>query len=438
MRNSNKAKAKRQKPEPRKSFLESLRQNQGKTRTSLTIDLDLHPTQQKVFLDKTRFKVVFCGRRWGKTAGAVRWVPLRLLVKPNRLGWWVAPTYRQAKIAYRYFRRKYGKNGIIISENRSDLTMELINECRLEFRSSDVPDNLRGEGVDVLVLDEFASMPEAIWTEILRPTLMDSKGEAVFIGTPKGMNWAQALWIKGKGEDKDWKSWQYSTYDNPFIDKAEVRKAEEDMPEIVARQEIHAEPMEGEGVVFRNVDDLSKLQTQEPEKDEVYMVGVDLAKYRDFTVISVFLGRKQVYMERFNKIDWAIQRSRIAYISEWFNNAEVIIDSTGVGDPIFEELKRAGLHITPYGLNSRTKRELIDNLIVLMDKKEVQLLNNEVQKSELKSYQYEITGHGNLRMNAPAGKHDDTVIACALGLIKAPNVPRSVLISNRPKRPSRF
>lgn len=343
---------------------------------------------------------------------------MRLLTKRSRLGWWVAPTYKQAKIAYRYFRRKYAKSGLILKENKTELSFELVMDCRIEFRSSDIPDNLRGEGVDVLVLDEFASMPEMVWTEILRPTLMDSEGEALFIGTPKGMNWAHALWMKGKDEDPLWKSWQFSTYDNPFIKADEVRKAEADMPELIAKQEIHAEPMESAGSIFRNVDELSVLEIEEPVKGVKYSMGVDLAKYRDFTVVSVMRGKKQVYIERFNKIDWAVQQSRIIAISERYNNAEVLIDSTGVGDPIYEQLHRSGLQVTPYQLNSRTKRELIDNLIVLMDKKEVKLLNHEVQKSELKAYEYEITGSGNLKMNAPEGQHDDTVIALALSCMK--------------------
>ncbi len=257
-------------------------------------------------------------------------------------------------------------------------------------------------------------MAEAVWVEVLRPTLMDSKGEAVFIGTPNGMNWAYQLWVKGKGGDNDWKSWQYSTYDNPFIDKDEIKAAEADLPEIVARQEIHAEPMEGEGTVFRNVDALSYLAVEEPIAGVTYNGGVDLAKYRDFTVISIKKGSKQVYWERFNKIDWAVQRQRIKLVMDRYNYCPFYVDSTGVGDPIYEELSRSGLNVMSYQLNSRSKRELIDNLTVKMDKKEIELLANPIQQAELKAYRYEITGSGNLRMNAPEGQHDDTVIALAL------------------------
>ena len=203
----------------------------------------------------------------------------------------------------------------------------------------------------------------------------------------------------------------------------------------------HPQPLcqnEGDGIVFRNVEELSKLAEEAPVKGATYMVGVDLAKYRDFTVISVMRGRKQVYLDRFNKIDWALQRQRISAVSARYNDAEVLIDSTGVGDPIFEELSRAGLHVTPYQLNSRTKRELIDTLIVRMDKKELELLNNPIQKGELKAYQYELTSGGNLRMNAPQGQHDDTVIALALSVFKQPVVPVTRLITNRPRRASRF
>ncbi len=410
---------------------------------TITIRGDYHKTQRKVFLDKTRFKVCFCGRRWGKTAGGVRWMPEQLYKKPTkgrkprRLGWWVAPTYRQAKIAFRYFRMKYGRTGLILKTNKTDLSIELVLGRVIEFRSADQPENLRGEGVDVLVLDEFASMPEMVWTEILRATLMDNKGEALFIGTPKGMNWAYTLWAKGLGGDPQWKSWKFSTYDNPYIDADEVRASEEDMPEVVALQEIHAEPQEDAGSVFRNVDELSILEPEEPAALAAYMMGTDLAKYRDFTVNSVVRGQRQVFMERFNKIDWAVQKKRITAAAERHNNAEVILDSTGVGDPIYEDLFRSGVHIEPYQLNNRTKRELIDNLIVKLDKKELLLLNDPVQKAELKSYAYDLTSSGKLRMNAPAGKHDDTVIALALAVLKQPVVPYSTIISGAGSRPTK-
>lgn len=381
--------------------------------------------------------MLFCGRRWGKTRGAIMWMVVQVLMGRNRLGWWVSPTYRQAKVAWRYFFLLFRKTGIIRSFNRSDLTVYLILGCRLEFRSAEIPDNLRGEGVHVLVLDEFATMAQEVWQQVLRPVLIDTKGTACFIGTPKGMNWATSLFFKAQsGDDQEWKAWRYSTYSNPFIDKDELKKVEAETPESVVRQEIYAEPMENADAVFRNVDALSTGAAQAPVKGRSYAMGVDLAKYKDFTVLAVFDGKVQVYLERFNKIDWSLQEERIAKVAQDYNGADVTIDSTGLGDVVYERLRKRGLHITPFQITSATKSELIDTLSVRCDKKELTLLDDAVQKAELKAYAYELTKGGRLKTNAPSGLHDDTVIAVALATFREPQkaVTRVVKISNFVRR----
>lgn len=360
---------------------------------------------------------------------------MRVLSGRNRLGWWVSPTYRQAKVAWRYFFLLFRRSGIIRSFNRSDLTVYLILGCRIEFRSAEIPDNLRGEGVHALVLDEFASMAKETWQEVLRPVLIDTKGEAVFIGTPKGMNWASALFFRAQsGDDPEWKAWRFSTYSNPYIDHAELRKVEAETPESVVRQEIYAEPMENADAVFRNVEELSTAQEQSPVTGAYYNIGVDLAKYKDFTVIAVFKEKTQVYLERFNKIDWSLQELRIQQVALRYNNAQVMVDSTGLGDVVYERLKKMGLHVTPFQITASTKSELIDTLSVRCDKRELTLLDEPVQKAEMKAYAYELSKGGHLKTNAPSGMHDDCVIAVALATFQEPRRATERVLIHRPRR----
>ena len=379
-----------------------------------------------------RFIVLFCGRRWGKTRGAILWMVFRLYQRKAKLGWWVSPTYRQAKIAWKYFFILFNKSRIVVNKNRSDLTIDLVGGKRIEFRSSEIPDNLRGEGIDELVMDEFASQQPEVWHEILRPALMDSKGEVVFIGTPKGMNWATALFFKAlSGDNKDWKAWRFSTHSNPFIDPQELKETEADSPEAVVRQEIYAEPLENASAVFRNIDDISTGKPEEPIKGVSYHGGVDLAKYRDFTVITMFKGRQQVYLERFNKIDWSLQEKRIQEVASRYNDAEMTVDSTGVGDRVFEELQRKRVRVVAFQISTSTKPELIDALSIRCDKRELVLLNDEVQKNELKAYAYELSKSMKLKTNAPAGMHDDTVISVALATFKDQVAATTRVITNR-------
>lgn len=382
---------------------------------TLRVKLRFHAAQRQIFSDPARFKVVEAGRRFGKTVGAVQWLARETLRKPGQLGWWVSPTYKQAKIAFRYFVKLFRKTGILAGPpNRSDLICHLVLGCRVEFRSAEIPDNLRGEGIAALVLDESGSITDVAWTEVLRPTLMDSKGQVVFIGTPKGQNWFDDLWKKGAADGKVWKSWRFSSYDNPLLDKAEIQAAEAELPEDVARQEIHGIALETGGSVFRNVDACATATVEEPRPGEAYQLGVDLAKYQDFTVIAVRCRDRLVYLERFNKIDWRLQRQRIKHTAKRYNNAQVLVDSTGVGDPNYEELVYEGLRVKPYQFTYVSKKELVDNLILKFDKREIQILRDPVLLAELKAYAYELTSGGKLRTNAPVGKHDDCVIALAL------------------------
>ena len=391
----------------------------------IRVSIEWHDLQWEVFHDAARFKIIFAGRRWGKTRGAIQRLVEKLFhfqagtrhTGKEKLGWWVSLTARQAKIAYRYFRRIFYKSGIILKENKSELTFDLVLGNRLEFRSAEIPENLRGDAPDHLVLDEAPYMSGDVWFEVLRPALMDSEGTCDFIGTPHGMNWMHELWMLGQsGTDVDWKSWTCSTFDNPYISKKEIQSAISRMPEMVVQQEIYAVPMTDSGMVFRNVDAVSVLQPKSAILGRKYTLGVDLAKYKDWTVISVKddATNEQVHLERFNKIDWTLQKRRIIETAVRYNNGQVYVDSTGVGDPIYEDLARAGLNVIPYQLNVTTKKELIDNLVLKLDKQEIKLLDDPVQKGELKSYAYELTSAGRLKTNAPEGQHDDHVIALAL------------------------
>jgi hypothetical protein len=134
----------------------------------------------------------------------------------------------------------------------------------------------------------------------------------------------------------------------------------------------------------------------------------------DFTVLSVMdSAGRQVHFERFNQISWERQLAAIMAVHERYR-AAVVIDSTGVGDPIFERLRKAGVPVKPYQFTNASKEALIDNLAMRLEQGLVRLMDVPEQTNELLAYQYELTPSRNIRMNAPAGMHDDTVIALAL------------------------
>lgn len=119
----------------------------------------------------------------------------------------------------------------MVKQNDTFLTLKLVNGTRIELKGADSPDTLRGVGLHFLVLDEFQDMTRETWTQVLRPTLADKHGRALFIGSPKSYNLLYDVYMLGQKGVPGWKSWQFPTITSPFIPKSEIEMAKNDMDE---------------------------------------------------------------------------------------------------------------------------------------------------------------------------------------------------------------
>lgn len=202
------------------------------------------PWQRKVLKDDHRFKVVVAGARSGKTILALLKLILSASLKENSVNWYVAPTFGMAKtIAWGELKHMidgFWEYNLIRKINDSELLVDLINNSSIQLKSSDSPDSLRGVGLDSLVLDEYASMRKEVWEEVLRPRVIDRKGEALFIGTPQGYGHFYDLYKMEFKEPDFWKSFHFKTIDNPHIDKKEIKQAKKDMDPKAFKQEFEA------------------------------------------------------------------------------------------------------------------------------------------------------------------------------------------------------
>ena len=201
--------------------------------------MSLNPGQQEVTSSGARFRVVIAGRRWGKTHLAIRELA-KVCRHPMKRAFYVAPTYRQAKqIVWDTLKWRMQDLGWSRKVNESDLTITLVNGSTISLRGADNPDSLRGVGLDFCVLDEFAMIDEKAWSEVLRPTLSDKQGSAMFISTPMGQgNWAYDLYQRGKATDEHhWESFQYTTLDGGNVPEEEIEQAKRDLDERTFRQE---------------------------------------------------------------------------------------------------------------------------------------------------------------------------------------------------------
>ena len=186
-------------------------------------EIILHSSQKVVALDLHRFRILCMGRRWGKTTLAIDQMKGRAAIPKSRIAY-IAPTYQQARdIAWEQLKADCRHASQTINEAR--LEIKLVNDSLIVLRGWEAIETLRGQRFDLVVVDEVASMRNfwLQWQEVIRPTLTDTKGEALFISTPKGFNHFYDLYNQ-ELEDNDFKSFHYTTYDNPHIPKEEIDK----------------------------------------------------------------------------------------------------------------------------------------------------------------------------------------------------------------------
>ena len=357
---------------------------------TVRIKFKAHEAQKLVLDSSARFRILAAGRRFGKSYLAAVEAIKAASFKEKQIVWCVAPIFAQTRKLWRTILDLL-PNMLIRNINRSELCIELINGSSIWFRSADNPDSLRGEGIHFLILDEAAIISRECWEASLRPALSDTKGRALFISTPKSFNWFHELFTRGQlPEETEFKSWRFATSDSPFIDEA--------------------------GSVFRGVNDCIRGELQEPIEGHSYVMGVDLAKSFDFTVLIVIdTSTKQVVaFQRFNQISWPFQKEKILSLAKKYYNARTIIDSTGVGDPIFDDLSRNNLSVTKYQFTNDSKAKLIEALSIAIEQREVSFPNITELVNELHSFGFETLPSGRMRYTAPSGLHDDCVISLAL------------------------
>ena len=206
--------------------------------------------QSEILLNNSRFKTVVAGRRFGKTFLSVNMILKEAVTGVDKNCWYVAPTYGSAKeIAWDMLIHTIPPE-YVYKTNESSLTLRLINGSVISLKGAEKPNNLRGRALDFCVLDEFADMRPEAWHEVIRPSLSDRQGSAVFIGTPKGRNHFYDLWAKGIDGANNWASFQYTTIQGENVPEEEIEAARADLDERTFKQEYEAEFVTYQGLIY--------------------------------------------------------------------------------------------------------------------------------------------------------------------------------------------
>lgn len=421
-------------------YLEALRRRQDSPVVANVLGITLHPAQQQMVAESRRFNVADCGRRFGKSIlGEDRVIETLLAGYPAS---WMSPNYRSLGDAWRDLKRVL----LPITKDKSEqeYRIEVNTGGVLECWSLDNPDAPRGRKYKRIVIDEAAMVPylgEA-WQASIEPTLLDYRGDAWFLSTPKGRNFFHTAYTWGQDDSRypEWKSWQMPTTANTTIAHLteEVERKRQTIPERIFRQEYLAEFIDDAGGVFRMVQESAVLDATEgwpayladvvitdegttvtrrdPNPDHKYVIGIDWGKLNDFTVLSVIdaTTKELVALDRFNQIDYQLQLRRLKSLAAYHNTRTLIPELNSIGIPLVEQLRAAEYKVHPFTTTNASKAEIIDALTLALEKGELRLLNVPILIDELQAYEAERLPSGMLRYSAPEGYHDDCVISLAL------------------------
>ena len=383
-----------------------------------------HSPGQRILIESTSMDVCFAGRRFGKThAGTHRLLKAAFTV-PDSINWWVGLSSKAASYQHAWSELKKHHEGIMKKlkldprEWRSYVTNELRfpNGSAIQMKTAENPESLAGAAVDAFVFDEFTMARERVWTEQLAPTMITTGGHGLFIGVPKGNNWATKLWRYAKPAD-GWNQLSFKTLDNPMIKLANYEIMRESMPLLMQQQELQAEIIAGRGLVFRNIIECTGAPWQEsPAPRSVYVAGLDWGKQNDYTVLTVIdvLKRECIYYDRFNAMDYPAQLERIRKQQGIWGFQRIIAESNAMGGPLCDQLARDGLPIEPFDMNQTSKREIIELLQVAFETETFKIPSDELLIDELETMEMNLTKTGFPQYGAPSGLHDDLCMSLAL------------------------
>jgi len=382
-----------------------------------------HSEKQKLMITYPGNVVAFCGRRFGKTDAYVQRIFYHMIQKPG-MYWWVGLSWRSAsmKRAWRLVSALARKILASMSLNAKDYINRSSYEVRIPgmveiwFRTADNPASLAGEGINGAVLDEFSLMQEIVWTEYIQGTLLDFGGWVAMSGVPKGNNWASQIWRKA-ASIPGWMQITATTYDNPFIDKAAIDAVRLEVSDRLFRQEYLAEIVTDGAGVFRYVRQRATAQPAQSSNGRQTVAGLDWAMKQDYTVLSIWdvPTKTEIFLERFNGIEYSLQRQRILATCKRFGVSVVIAEENAMGGTNNAELRKEKLTVRDFTTTNTTKAEIIESLAGAFENGYCTILNDEIGIIEMESFEGNRLKSGAVQYSAPDGLHDDIVMARALG-----------------------
>jgi hypothetical protein len=369
--------------------------------------------------DTTFFITVDAGRQSGKTALSQQQALFWALSRPNVLVYWVSPTYSQTAKVYKQLLDMVISSPIVKSHKGSMGDIEIIfnNGSTIKFRSAAQEDSLRGETIDYLVIDEAAFIKESVFQEILLPMLNVRGKKCLTISTPKGKNWFYHMYMRGRGVESEYKSFKFTSLDNPYSNPEIIKIARANLPGVLFAQEYLGEFVDN-SAIFENVNELCILSDSlEPKPGDSYFIGIDIALQDDYTVVQVInQDSSVVHYERYNHISAPALKKKLIKCFEIWKPKKIMIEENNQGLPIIQDLQQTHkiTNIVGFKTTAASKPIIINNLINAFASKKLKLPSCDIYKSELEIFTMVMSPTGKPTFSAPAPFHDDIPMSLAI------------------------
>lgn len=408
-----------------------------------------HIGQREFLESEARIKVLACGRRWGKTDACAAEIVGSILRSTRSRHLIIAPTLDQARLLFDRVLQMiesvadrmtatWPPKGL--KPRRTPYPALRLGGHTVEARSGHLGRSLRGNEATSIVIDEAAFVPEDLITSVAMPMLATTDGRLTLISTPRGQNHFWRFYKMGQeGQHGVWSRHAPSS-ESPHVSQNFLQVQRELISDRAYSVEYEAAFLDSEGRVFRTDVIDRALVSQLSEIDGPLAIGIDWARYSDYTAVAVVQGTRAAAQvlecTRMQGVGWHDQLRTVGEQIDRYAGAEVNCDATGLGDPLLEMLQEAlpDRSIRGTVFTSQSKGALIDNLAWMFENGAIEMEPNPHLIRELQHFEARTSESGRTRLGAPNGFSDDMVIALALACSTLPHSAPSGALAGGPRR----
>ncbi len=360
------------------------------------------------------FYVLVCGRQIGKTLLLINMLLYYGINKPKSTLLWVSPYYSMAIKVLSQIIDAIERTPIIKEANKSEKIISLINGTRIYFRSAEKPETIRGLSVDYAFLDESQDIDDDAFNKAILPTLTAKGKKCLIAGTPKSKNWFYQYFQRG--DEQGYNSYTAPSSISPYVSKEFLEEQKQSLPPAIFEQEFMALWQEGDGEVFSNIDGVCVL-SEWPTTNEKTIAGLDLGSKQDYSVLTIMdSGGRVVWIWRGRGLEYSEIIDKVVYYCNQFKST-LYVESNGVGDPIYEMLKKKYKLTNSWITTNQSKENIIRRLISDIADMNILLPSPSLFEhlyKELNMFQYKFLPSGRIQYQAMSGAHDDTVMSLAI------------------------